>query len=265
MSARLSLALMAAVALTLSGCGGDDSSEEPTASASAPAGTEGPEGKAAGSEGGSSPSAAEELIERSSSSNAASKATSGSSNNSGGTKKGPRVVVPAGTPEPKITSEQRATAKVVSIALRSPALAGGRGSSGALPAAHTCDGENSWPAMQWDDVPPGTEELALIAMSVQPVEGEIFVDWAVSGLDPSLGGIEAGQLPKGAVMGKNSYGDVAYSICPPEGKSETYIFALYALPQELSQRRGFDPLALREQAGELSRDAGLLAATYTRG
>ena len=38
-------------------------------------------------------------------------------------------------------------------------------------------------------------------MNVQPVEGQLFVDWALAGLDPGLKEIEAGELPKGAIVG----------------------------------------------------------------
>jgi hypothetical protein len=38
----------------------------------------------------------------------------------------------------------------------------------------------------------------------------------MAGLDPSLQGIEAAELPKGAIIGKskNSFGEESYEICP---------------------------------------------------
>jgi phosphatidylethanolamine-binding protein (PEBP) family uncharacterized protein len=175
------------------------------------------------------------------------------------------VNVPKGSPEPGLTPKQRSQATVLNIALSSPAVRSAAGSTASLPAAYTCDGKDSWPALHWQGVPAGTAELVLFAMSVQPVNGDLFFDWAVSGLDPALNGIEAGSLPRGAVMGRNGFGKAGYSICPAEGGRETYVFALYALPKELHDRRGFDPAALREQANRASRDAGLMAVSYARG
>jgi phosphatidylethanolamine-binding protein (PEBP) family uncharacterized protein len=150
------------------------------------------------------------------------------------------------------------------MSLESPALKPVAGSVPALPATYTCDGKDSWPALRWAGVPPGTAELALFAMNVQPIEEKLFFDWAVAGLDPGLEGIEAARLPKGAVVGKNGFGKNGYSICPP-GVGETYMFALYALPQRLSPSKGFDPRELRKEVLGISGNVGLLPAAYLRG
>jgi len=71
-------------------------------------------------------------------------------------------------------------------------------------------------------------------------------------------------LPKRAVVGTNSFGERGYSICPPPGSAETYIFALFALPKALDPQKGFDPRPLREEILELSRDVGLLITAYAR-
>ena len=99
-------------------------------------------------------------------------------------------------------------------------------------------------------------------LGLEPVNEALFFNWAVAGLEPGLEGIEAGKLPKGATVGKNSFGKNGYSVCPPAGKPETFIFALYALPQPLSPQRGFDPAALRQQILGLSGNVGLMAASY---
>jgi hypothetical protein len=150
------------------------------------------------------------------------------------------------------------------MTLQSPAITASGGQPGAIPATYTCDGKGSWPAFSWGGVPPGTAELALYAMSIAPVEGHLFIDWAVAGLDPGLQSLQAGRLPKGAVVGTNSFGKRGYEICP-SGAGETYIFALFALPHSLSPRPGFDPRALRERILEASGNVGLLPATYARG
>jgi len=145
------------------------------------------------------------------------------------------------------------------MSLQSPAIP-----AGALPAPYTCDGTGSSPALRWAGVPAGTDELILYVMNAQPVAGRLFFDWAVAGLDPDSQSIEAGQLPKGAVVGTNSFGERGYSICPPAGSGETYIFALFALPRSLAPQKGFDPRPLREEILDVSRNVGLLTAAYAR-
>ncbi|MGH2975548.1 MAG: YbhB/YbcL family Raf kinase inhibitor-like protein [Solirubrobacterales bacterium] len=140
----------------------------------------------------------------------------------------------------------------------------GGGKLETLPAEYSCDGKGTSPALRWAGVPADARELALFAMNVQPVGGEIFFDWAVAGLEPGLGEIEAGKLPKGAIVGRNSFGKMGYELCP-EGSGEIYMFALYALPQKLSARNGFDPSDLRQAALDASGNVGLLALTYARG
>jgi hypothetical protein len=138
------------------------------------------------------------------------------------------------------------------------------GSLGRLSATYTCDGEGKWPKLSWSGVPPGTGELALFAMNLQPVEGKIFFDWAVAGLDPSVEGIEAGKLPAAAVVGTNGFGKRGYEVCPG-GAGETYMFALYALPRRLSPQKGFEPLAFREEVLAASGNVGFLPTVYERG
>jgi phosphatidylethanolamine-binding protein (PEBP) family uncharacterized protein len=155
-------------------------------------------------------------------------------------------------------------ATVADMRLQSPAVVAAAGHPGSLAATYTCDGKDSWPAFQWAGVPPGSAELIFYAMSVQPVEEQLFVDWAVAGLDPSLEGIKAAELPKGAVVGTNGFGKRGYSICP-SGAGEIYMFAIYALPRALSPRPGFDARELRKEILAVSGNVGLLPAVYARG
>jgi Raf kinase inhibitor-like YbhB/YbcL family protein len=149
------------------------------------------------------------------------------------------------------------------MTLQSPSSRPSSAGPQALPAEYTCDGKNTSPALSWQGVPQGTAELALLAMNVQPVEGRLFFDWAVAGLSPELEEIEAGKLPKGAVIGRNSFGKNGYGICPAGG-GETYMFTLFALPQKLSPSQGFDPASFRRAVLEAAGNAGLLALSYLR-
>lgn len=256
---------LAVAALVLAGCGGGSSDTSgSTAAASTAAdqagtGTAGGAGDGAGTDTGTAagaPSAREAT-------GAGGSGAPGGQPSTGG-KRGPAVPQPTGAPEPGITPEQRSEATVASLSLQSPSSLPSAGGPQALPAQYTCDGKSTSPALRWQGVPQGTAELVLFAMSIQPVEGKLFFDWAVAGLSPELEEIEAGELPKGAVVGRNSFGKTDYEICP-EGGSETYMFTLFALPERLSPAAGFDPAALRKAVLDVSGNVGLLALSYTRG
>ncbi len=267
-SARVLLAL-AFAALMLAGCGGgsSDSSSSTaatsgtTADADSGSGEANPDSGEAGlSSGGGSKKGSATGVPGTSASGAQS--SSGQSSSEG--RHGPPVPLPTGKEAPKITPQQRREAAVANISLQSPSSLASSAGPEALPPQYTCDGENTSPALRWQGVPQGTAELVLFAMNLRPVDGTLFFDWAVAGLDPELEEVEAGKLPKGAVAGHNSFGKTGYGICP-EGAAETYIFTLFALPKKLSPSRGFDPLALRKEVGGLAGNAGILALSYTRG
>jgi phosphatidylethanolamine-binding protein (PEBP) family uncharacterized protein len=172
--------------------------------------------------------------------------------------------VPKGPAERAPTPKQVAQATVADLSLKSPAIIAAQGSPGRLAAPYTCDGGDSWPALSWGGVPEGSAELILYAMNVQPVEGQLFVDWAVAGISPRLEEISAGKLPQGAIVGTNGFGKAGYSLCP-QGNGEIYMFALYALPESLGLKRGFDAREARKRILDVSGDVGLLPAVYERG
>jgi phosphatidylethanolamine-binding protein (PEBP) family uncharacterized protein len=268
-TARILLAV-AVAALLLAGCGGDSSgspsSSTPNGAASTTSGSDssGSGGSSAADTSGSTggPGSGGPSAKGVTGSGAA--AGGGGEQHSSGGKHGPSVPQPTSPEEPGITPQQRREATVADISLQSPSSRPSAAGPQALPVQYTCDGDGTSPALRWQGVPQGTAELVLFAMNVRPVGGELFFDWAVAGLSPELEEIEAGKLPRGAVVGRNSFGKADYKICP-EGGGETYMFTLFALPKGLSPARGFDPSALRKAVLEVSGNAGLLALSYTRG
>jgi phosphatidylethanolamine-binding protein (PEBP) family uncharacterized protein len=265
-SARILLAL-ALAALTLAGCGGGSS--ETSSSTASPSDIAADSGSGADSAGsiGSGPDSAGDIGGSAPSAGGGTgggKSAAESERPSTGGKQGPSVPQPTGAEEPGITPQQRREATVASMILQSPSSRPSSGGPQTLPAEYTCDGKGTSPALRWQGVPPGTVELVLFVMNVRPVAGELFFDWAVAGLGPELEEIEAGKLPKGAVVGRNSFGKTAYEICP-EGSGETYMFTLFALPKKLSSSQGFEPLALRKAVTDASGNVGLLALSYARG
>lgn len=132
-----------------------------------------------------------------------------------------------------------------------------------LPREYTCDGADISPPLRWHGIPPDAAELVLFAINLYPANGKLFFDWSVAGINPKLGGLQAGRLPSGAVVGRNGLGHNAYSICPPGSAREQYVFVLFAPPKKLSAQPGFEPLALRSQILDIAPSAGLLSASYT--
>jgi phosphatidylethanolamine-binding protein (PEBP) family uncharacterized protein len=129
-----------------------------------------------------------------------------------------------------------------------------------LPARNTCDGADTWLPFKWSAIPSGTAELALFIVNIKPVKEALFVDWAVGGLSPSSNGISAGTLPPGAVVGRNSFGQVGYSICPPKGTSEVYVARLVALSHPLDPQSGFDGKTFYLEAERAGTAVGLTGA-----
>ena len=261
---------LAVVAVLLAGCGSSSDgsgSTAATASTTVESGSSGAGGSSrAGADGDGSEQGgdAAEAGAAGGAGSAGSTGQSSSDQSSPSGRHGPSVPMPKGEPEPGITPQQRREATVASMRLDSPSVPPSSGGPGPLPAQYTCDGKGTSPALHWQGVPEGTAELVLFAMNLHPAQGKLFFDWAVGGISPMLEEIKAGQLPKGAVAGRNSFGKVGYELCP-EGSSETYIFALFAVPKKLSPGRGFDPLVLRKEVTDTSGDVGLLAVGYTRG
>jgi phosphatidylethanolamine-binding protein (PEBP) family uncharacterized protein len=252
-------ALAVAALLALSGCGGGSGDDATESTATDP--------QASGQETTGPASSSQPKSQSPSSSGAKAKASPGNpdppgAQSTGAARHGAQIEQPKGEPERAPSAAEKANSALASIALESPDLPATSGSESELPATYTCNGKNLPPDLQWRGVPAGTAELVLFVLGLEPVNEALFFNWAVAGLDPSLEGIEAGKLPKGAITGQNSFGKESYSICPPAGKPETFIFALYALPQPLSPKRGFDPTALRKEILGLSGNVGLMAASY---
>ena len=108
--------------------------------------------------------------------------------------------------------------------IKSPAFEDG----GKIPSRYTCDGEELSPELIFQEVPKEAHSLALIVDDPDTTVGtwDHFVLWNIS---PSAPGIEENSVPKGAVVGQNSWPKNEYGgPCPPEG-SHRYFFKLYAL------------------------------------
>jgi phosphatidylethanolamine-binding protein (PEBP) family uncharacterized protein len=154
------------------------------------------------------------------------------------------------------------------ISLTSSAIRAGR-----LPALYTCDGRNISPPLSWGALPSDVEEVAVFALGSQrSAKGQTLakIEWAIAGLQPTLRGLRPGEVPHGAFVLRATDGKKHYSICPARGHTESYTFAIYALPRGTRATRALTAGGLLynlTQTGSTQDQtpaAGALSATYKR-
>lgn len=134
-----------------------------------------------------------------------------------------------------------------------------------LPKRYTCDGANAPLPLKWKSVPPGTHELQVLVVNAKDLSnGRLFADWGVAGLSPRLRGLSPGNVPAGAIVGRNSFGQDRYSICPRRGASTAYVAFVFALPQPAHLRPGFSVSARAEKLLHTHVGEGTLEFLYKR-
>jgi phosphatidylethanolamine-binding protein (PEBP) family uncharacterized protein len=110
--------------------------------------------------------------------------------------------------------------------------------SGRMSPKYTCKGQNISPPLVWGGVGPEAQELVVVVRTL--TRGKITTNWIVGGINPKLHQIKDGTVPSGAVVGRNSFGQASYSLCPPTDKPALVVMGIYALPHKLSLQPGFN-------------------------
>lgn len=106
-----------------------------------------------------------------------------------------------------------------------------------IPARFTCDGEDISPPLQWENLPQGTQTLAIIADDPDAPMGT-FVHWVLYNLPADVNELAEAvpareMLENGAIQGKTDFGRVGYGgPCPPSG-THRYFFKIYALDKKV--------------------------------
>lgn len=116
--------------------------------------------------------------------------------------------------------------------------------NGTIPAGYSYHGGNLSPPLTIAQVPAGAVSLALICDDPD-APGGTWVHWVVWNLDPKTSQIAQGNLPAGAVVGTNSWGEAGWGGPAPPSGTHHYVFKLYALKGRLSLAPGADAKALR--------------------
>jgi Raf kinase inhibitor-like YbhB/YbcL family protein len=144
------------------------------------------------------------------------------------------------------------------IHLSSPAFANGA----RIPARFTCKGADISPPVRWSPPPTGAKELALLMID-RDAPGGPFTHWALANIPVAARSLGAGQVPAGAVQGRNGFGNTGYGgPCPPAGKPHHYVIELLALLQRVRVSPGFASHVLARGQPVA---AGELLGTYSRG
>lgn len=155
------------------------------------------------------------------------------------------------------------------LRLTSPAFADGA----AIPRAHTCDGADASPPLDWSAAPEGARSLALVCEDPDAPAGT-WTHWVMFDIPADARGLPAGVpttervpiTPAGepARQGKNDFGKIGYGgPCPPRG-THHYVFRLFALDDR--PETGPDPTGpalARAIRGHVVAE-GKLTGTYAR-
>jgi Raf kinase inhibitor-like YbhB/YbcL family protein len=107
---------------------------------------------------------------------------------------------------------------------------------GNIPSKFTCDGADTSPPLQIQEVPPTAKSLVLIVDDPDAPSG-LFTHWIIWNISPQASTIAEGSAPKG-VEGMNDFGKSRYGgPCPPSG-THRYFFKIFALDKELDLPAG---------------------------
>jgi len=132
-----------------------------------------------------------------------------------------------------------------------------------IPTTFTCDGDDRSPALAWEFIPSGAQELALI-MEGSDGLGGTRTHWIAYDL-----GLESSGLPEGAaeglLEGENDFKRIGYGgPCPPTGSDHRYFFRLYALDSFVGLGPGATKSELFEAINGHVLGVGQIMGTYAR-
>lgn len=150
---------------------------------------------------------------------------------------------------------------MATITLRSPAFS----DHAPIPARYSRDGDNLSPPLEWQGIPEGAVELALLCEDPD-APGGTFVHWVLGAIDPSTPGLGEGERPPGAVEGSNDYGGQGYGgPQPPVGDpAHRYFFRVYAASAPLGLQPGATADDLRRALEDTEIAQGTLIGLYQR-
>ncbi len=136
-------------------------------------------------------------------------------------------------PHAQASSSSIDASKETTVHLQSSAFQ----ANGKIPKQYTCEGSDTAPPLSLDGIPAAARSLALIVDDPDAPDPSaprrVWVHWVLYDVPPDARALGAGQVPEGALEGKNDWGTKGYrGPCPPIGRHR-YFFKLYALDVRL--------------------------------
>ncbi|OLT19732.1 phosphatidylethanolamine-binding protein [Actinomadura sp. CNU-125] len=134
-----------------------------------------------------------------------------------------------------------------------------------IPSEYSHDSGDVSPPLEWSDAPEEVVELALACEDPDAPTGT-FAHWLVAGIDPVTTGLDPGERPTGAIVGRNDYGADGYGgPKPPIGDDpHRYYFRLYGLSEPSGLGTGFTAEDLRDAMADKIVASGTLVGTFAR-
>jgi Raf kinase inhibitor-like YbhB/YbcL family protein len=139
-----------------------------------------------------------------------------------------------GEPAPEFSADASSCSPAREVAMSLTLVSPAFPPNGEIPAAHTCDGANMSPALEWSGAPAGTRSLALIVDDPDAPDPRAptrtYVHWVLYDIPPSVTGLPAARPAAGDSRdGLNDWKQRGYGgPCPPVGRHR-YFFKLHAL------------------------------------
>jgi hypothetical protein len=131
---------------------------------------------------------------------------------------------------------------------------------GDIPAKYTCDGEDVNPPLMIENIPFGTQTLAIIVEDPDAPKG-VFDHWIVWNIPPERI-VEENRIP--GISGRNGAGKTGYhGPCPPSG-THRYFFYVFALDRSLYLEIGSEKRKLHEAMAGHILAQGTLMGRYTK-
>lgn len=108
-----------------------------------------------------------------------------------------------------------------------------------LPEEYSKDGQNINPPLTFSEVSTDAKSLVLIVEDPDAPNG-VFTHWILYNMSPGTLQILEGELPKGAMVATNDFGNQAYDGPKPPSGTHRYVFKLFALDTLLENVRQQD-------------------------
>ncbi len=112
----------------------------------------------------------------------------------------------------------------------------------AIPRRYTSQGDDLSPALEWSDPPAGTKSFVLVVDDPDAPDPRApkrtWVHWVLYGVPSDARALPEGatheSLPRGAVEGRNDWGERNWRGPAPPVGTHRYFFKLYALDKSLN-------------------------------